>query len=199
MLCCAGEPRRRAAALQLARIAGLNDAARGERDEAVNHKLLVFLISPLCARASQLRRRTRLMLRSISHDVAIWLALRNFGLLERHSASRAGLLTERTRRALEKARPTPSRRHVEAKEPGELVCFDCFYIGKLKGVGKVWQITACDAASSYGLARLFLRTERPDSARVHLEAADAMAPGHPQVGSMLEELNRSRRADPTSR
>ena len=83
-----------------------------------------------------------------------------FGLLERHSASRAGLLTERTRRALEKVRPTPSRRHVEAKEPGELVCFDCFFIGRLKGVGKVWQITACDAASSYGLAMLFLGDPR---------------------------------------
>jgi transposase InsO family protein len=78
-----------------------------------------------------------------------------FGILERHSASRAGLLTERTRRALQKARPTPSRRHVEAKTPGELVCFDCFFVGNLKGVGKVWQITACDAASSYGLAMLF--------------------------------------------
>src|SRR5207247_690088 len=45
-------------------------------------------------------------------------------------------------------------RHVEAKEPGELVCLDTFYIGNLKGVGKVWQITACDAATSYGLAGL---------------------------------------------
>ncbi len=83
-----------------------------------------------------------------------------FGIVERHSASRAGLLTERTRRALQKARPTPSRRHIEAERPGELVCFDCFYIGNLKGVGKVWQITACDAASSYGLARVFLGDPR---------------------------------------
>jgi transposase len=78
------------------------------------------------------------------------------GLLEQHSARCAGLLTERTRRQLEQARPTPSQRHVEAQEPGDLVCLDCFYIGKLKGVGKVWQITACDAASSYGLARVFV-------------------------------------------
>jgi transposase InsO family protein len=78
------------------------------------------------------------------------------GLLERHSAQSAGLLTERTRRQLHQARPTPSQRHVEAKDPGDLVCLDCFYIGKLKGVGKVWQITACDAASSYGLAQAFL-------------------------------------------
>src|SRR2546427_1809322 len=41
-----------------------------------------------------------------------------------------------------------------ATEPGELVCLDTFYIGNLKGVGKVWQITACDAASSYGVAAL---------------------------------------------
>jgi transposase InsO family protein len=81
---------------------------------------------------------------------------RRMGVLEKHSAARAGLLTERTRRALEKARPMPSQQHVEAKEPGELVCLDCFYIGRLKGVGKVWQITACDAASSYGLAMIFL-------------------------------------------
>ncbi len=34
------------------------------------------------------------------------------------------------------------------------MCLDTFYIGKLKGVGKVWQITACDAACSYGVAWL---------------------------------------------
>src|SRR2546425_1124618 len=45
-------------------------------------------------------------------------------------------------------------RHVAATEPGELVCLDTFYIGNLKGIGKVWQITACDAATSYGLASL---------------------------------------------
>lgn len=60
--------------------------------------------------------------------------------LEAHSAESAGLLTERSRRALARARS--KKRHVEASEPGELVCLDSFYIGKLKGVGKVWQLTA---------------------------------------------------------
>jgi hypothetical protein len=78
------------------------------------------------------------------------------GLLERHSAQRAGLLTERTRRALQRARALPSQRHVWAQEVGELICLDCFYIGHLKGVGRVWQITACDAASSYALAQVFV-------------------------------------------
>jgi transposase InsO family protein len=72
-------------------------------------------------------------------------------VLEHHSARAAGLLTERTRRALLRARYGTTR-HVEATTPGELVCLDTFYIGKLKGVGKVWQITACDAATSYAVA-----------------------------------------------
>ena len=69
--------------------------------------------------------------------------------LEAHAAT-DGLLTERTRR--HRVRP-----HVEAQRPGDLVCLDAFYIGKLKGVGKVWQLTACDAACSYGLATLVPR------------------------------------------
>jgi len=91
----------------------------------------------------------------------IYRALRRVGLgtrierltlLERHSAQRAGLLTERTRRELQKARRR--QRHVQSEQPGDLVCLDTFYIGKLKGVGKVWQVTACDTACSYAAARI---------------------------------------------
>jgi transposase InsO family protein len=72
-------------------------------------------------------------------------------VLEAHSAT-GGLLTERTRRALRRARR--QGRHVAAETPGDLVCLDTFYLGKLKGVGKVWQVTACDAACSYGAAQI---------------------------------------------
>jgi transposase InsO family protein len=74
-------------------------------------------------------------------------------VLEQQAARTAGLLTERTRQQLWRARHGRTR-NVEATEPGQLVCLDTFYIGNLKGVGKVWQITACDAATSYGLAAL---------------------------------------------
>jgi transposase InsO family protein len=76
-------------------------------------------------------------------------------VLEHHAVQTTGLLTERTRARLWRARHGRTR-HVEAREPGELVCLDTFYIGNLKGVGKVWQITACDAACSYGVAQLLL-------------------------------------------
>ena len=62
-------------------------------------------------------------------------------------ARRAGLLTERT------VKPV---RHVAANAPGDLLSLDTFYVGKLKGVGKVWQITGCDVASSFGWARLIV-------------------------------------------
>src|SRR2546422_6241358 len=74
-------------------------------------------------------------------------------VLEHQAVHTAGLLTERTRRALWRARHGRTR-HVQAQQPGELVCLDTFYIGQLKAVGKVWQITACDAACSYGVAWL---------------------------------------------
>lgn len=47
--------------------------------------------------------------------------------------------------------PEPARACGAARRSGQV---DTFYIGKLKGVGKVWQITACDAACSYGVAWL---------------------------------------------
>jgi hypothetical protein len=62
--------------------------------------------------------------------------------LEARALTDAGVVTERTRRRL--VRP-----HVAAVEPGDLVCLNAFYVGKLKGVGKVWQLTTCDAACSY--------------------------------------------------
>ena len=74
-------------------------------------------------------------------------------VLEQQAARTAGLLTDRTRQhpLARPPRPHAARR---ANEPGQLVCLDTFYIGNLTGVGKVWQITACDAATSYGLAGL---------------------------------------------
>ena len=88
--------------------------------------------------------------------VTIWRLLRRrrlgtrrarLAVLERDERDDAGLLTERT------VKPV---RHVAASAPGDLLSLDTFYVGKLKGVGKVWQITGCDVASSFGWARLIV-------------------------------------------
>jgi transposase InsO family protein len=40
--------------------------------------------------------------------------------------------------------------------PGELVCLDSFYIGKLKGVGKVYQLTAVDVFTRWAVVMIVL-------------------------------------------
>jgi transposase InsO family protein len=40
--------------------------------------------------------------------------------------------------------------------PGELVCLDSFYIGKLKGVGKVYQLTAIDVFTRWAITTIVL-------------------------------------------
>ena len=82
---------------------------------------------------------------------------------EVHAAATSGLLTERTRTALQEARG--AARHVEAERPGELVSLDTFYIGNLKGVGKVWQFTACDVACSFAIAWLTTELSSRSAAR----------------------------------
>ena len=134
--------------------------------------------------------------------VTAWRVLRRHGLntasarlavLEQHSAATRGILTERTRR-----RRQPVR-HVQASRPGELVSMDSFYVGKLKGVGKVWQLTACDCASSFGWARLligevtagamasFLRAARLSASGV-AAAARAHGPGEGIQGRLYRDL-----------
>jgi transposase InsO family protein len=117
----------------------------------------------------------------------VWRALRRHGLnrrgarlavLEQQSATR-GLLTERTvRRA--------AGRHVAADQPGDVLSLDTFYVGKLKGVGKVWQITACDAACSYGWARLV--TGEVTGARVVAFLEEAVLPSYVAAGWVLRRV-----------
>jgi transposase InsO family protein len=43
-----------------------------------------------------------------------------------------------------------------AARPGDLVAIDSFYIGKLKGVGKVYQLTAVDTATRWAVLQIVL-------------------------------------------
>lgn len=101
--------------------------------------------------------------------------------LEAQAVIASGLVTERTRRRL-------LQPHVEAVRPGDLVCVDAFYVGKLKGVGKVWQLTACDAACSYAVATLVPRVTQVTAAqflRAHVVPTYQRA-GH-QVRAVLTD------------
>ncbi len=43
-----------------------------------------------------------------------------------------------------------------AAQPGELVAVDSFYVGKLKGVGKVYQLTAVDTHTRWAIVKLII-------------------------------------------
>jgi transposase InsO family protein len=43
-----------------------------------------------------------------------------------------------------------------AARPGDLLALDSFFIGKLKGVGPVWQLTAVDTATRWAVCEVFI-------------------------------------------
>lgn len=98
-------------------------------------------------------------------------------VLERASAATTGLLTERTVNAV---------RHVEADQPGDLLSLDTFYVGKLKGVGKVWQITGCDVASSFAWARLIIGEVTATAVLTFLQ--EVVCPAYRHTGWSLQRV-----------
>jgi hypothetical protein len=93
---------------------------------------------------------------SISHG-GVDNVLRRAGLHRRRprlaaaealAASEGGPITERVLRAQE-----VTRRHVGSDVPGEQVFLDTMFVGRLKGVGKIWQYSAVDGVCSFGFAR----------------------------------------------
>ena len=66
------------------------------------------------------------------------------------TAATTGLITEATRDA------EPFGFCLATGGPGELVCLDSFYIGKLKGVGKVYQLTAVDVFTRWAVVMIVL-------------------------------------------
>jgi transposase InsO family protein len=83
--------------------------------------------------------------------------------LEEQAAQEAIELTAEQIALIEKANPCFRERHVESSRPGELLCQDTFYVGQLKGVGKVWLHTVVDTYGS--LAFGFLHTtKQPETA-----------------------------------
>jgi len=74
--------------------------------------------------------------------------------LEQRAAKEKLELTAEQVRAIEKANPCFRERHVESSRPGQLLAQDTFYVGHLKGVGKVYLQAVVDTYGSYAFAYL---------------------------------------------
>jgi transposase len=82
----------------------------------------------------------------------VWRCLRRHGL---NTRSKRLSLVAGYRAPYEPPREPEPEPHIEVDRPGELVGFDCFYLGRLKGTsGAVWQLTAIDCYSSFAWAEL---------------------------------------------
>jgi transposase InsO family protein len=75
--------------------------------------------------------------------------------LEKATAERQISLSDEQVRLLERFSPEFRERHIEAPHTGALVAVDTFFVGVLKGVGKVYLQTAIDCHSRHAWARLY--------------------------------------------
>lgn len=74
--------------------------------------------------------------------------------LEKATTERKIELTDEQIKQLERFSPEFRERHIEAPHTGSLVAVDTFFVGTLKGVGKVYLQTAIDCHSRYAWAQL---------------------------------------------
>lgn len=74
--------------------------------------------------------------------------------LEEHVRKRRVKLTDEQVRLLERFSPEFRERHIETRWTGDLVAVDTFFVGTLKGVGKVYLQTVIDTFSRYAWGQL---------------------------------------------
>jgi len=87
--------------------------------------------------------------------------------LEEKSSAKGFKLSEEQIRLLEKHNPEFAERHVETLYPGYLLCQDTFYVGTLKGVGRLYMQAVVDTYSSFAFAKLY-------TSKIAITAADMM-------------------------
>jgi len=123
--------------------------------------------------SNELRKRGILVsgggVRSIwqRHDLEIFK--KRLNALEEKAAKEGIVYTEEQLRALEMAKREREQDpdEIETEHPGYLLAQDTFYVGYIKGVGRIYQQTAMDTYSSIAFAKLY-------TAKVPITAADTL-------------------------
>ena len=86
--------------------------------------------------------------------------------LEKHVQGKDFKITDSQIRLLERFSPEFRERHIEAPYTGSLLAVDTFFVGHLKGVGRIYAQTAIDCHSRYAWARLY--TSKMPVTAVHI-------------------------------
>lgn len=139
---------------------------RGRDPRALSPVLRDQIVAYAIEHPTEGPRSIALMLRKVrfggwrvSHG-SVYNVLRDAGLNHRRArlaaaeslaATEGGPITERALRDLRASRREAT--HIGSEVVGEAVFMDTMYVGNLKRVGKIWQYTAVDGASSSGFAQ----------------------------------------------
>lgn len=147
----------------LDKIAGARPPHPNRVAEEVEQAILDHSLAHPCHGA--LRVANELALRSIQvSSTGVRGVWSRHGLLSRHdrllrlekaSAERTVQLSEEQVEALERFSPEFRERHIEAHYSGDLLAVDTFFVGHLKGVGKVYLQSAIDCCSRLAWGRLY--------------------------------------------
>jgi transposase InsO family protein len=86
--------------------------------------------------------------------------------LEEKVMAKGFKLTEQQIRLLEKANPEFAERHVQSDYPGYLLCQDTFYVGRLKGVGRIYLQAVVDTYGSFAFGKLYTSKRQETAADV---------------------------------
>ena len=86
--------------------------------------------------------------------VAKVLRRHNLGTARLRVAALASLTAADTGQITDAAKEGPFGFCMFASTPGQVVSLDTFYVGRLKGVGAVWQLTAVDVATRHAVVKL---------------------------------------------
>jgi len=105
--------------------------------------------------------------------------------LEEKTAERKVELTAEQVAFIEKQNPCFKERHVESARPGELLNQDTFFVGHLKGVGKVYLHAVVDTYSSFAFG--FLHVSKQPEAAVAVLHNEAL-PFYAERGLKVEHL-----------
>ncbi|MGH9858322.1 MAG: IS481 family transposase [Acidobacteriota bacterium] len=95
-------------------------------------------------------------IRSVWLRHGLELFKKRLACLEKHVAERGDVLTEAQLLALEKAQEEKiSQGEIETEHVGYLGAQDTYYVGNIKGVGRIYQQTFLDTFSSVAFAKLY--------------------------------------------
>jgi transposase InsO family protein/transposase-like protein len=109
------------------------------------------------------RRVSAITIQKLLNDRELGTRSQRWLALERQNAEAAIELSAEQAAFLEKQNPCFRERHVESGAPGELLCADTFFVGHLKGVGKVYLHAVVDTFGSYAFGFLHV-SKQPEAA-----------------------------------